>query len=123
MANPKRRVGSDLPVLGPAGENAADFVDVEVIYAEPRSHLLVQLRLPAGSTLRQAIEASGVTRKFPEMDLVKFKLGIYGKIASADVVLSAQDRIEIYRPLLADPTEARQQRAAAATRPGTKRKR
>ena len=123
MANPNRRLGPDLPESGLASKDDADFVDVEVIYAEPQSHLLVQLRLPAGSTLQQAIEASGLTRKFPEMDLAKLQLGIYGKIVSADVVLSAQDRIEIYRPLLADPKESRQQRAAAGTRAGKTRQR
>ena len=123
MANPKRGTGTDLPELGLASENDADFIDVEVIYAEPQSHFLVQLRLPAGSTLRQAIEASGVTRKFSEKDFANFQLGIYGKITSVDVVLSAQDRIEIYRPLLADPRESRQQRAAAGTRAGKTRQR
>jgi len=91
-----------------------DFVDVEVIYAEPQRHSAIQLRLPSGSTLQHAIDASGIVRSIPEIDLAQCKLGIYGKLAQADTVLTAQDRVEIYRPLLADPKDIRKQRAVVA---------
>ncbi|MCX7172511.1 MAG: RnfH family protein [Proteobacteria bacterium] len=87
-------------------------INVEVIYAKPQHQEIIQLELPAGSTLHQAIEASGLIGKFPEIDLAKIKLGIYGKIAMATTVLCAQDRVEIYRPLLADPKEIRVRRVA-----------
>lgn len=95
-----------------------ELIEVEVVYAEPRRHELIQLRLPLGSTLRQAVEASGLIQKFPEIDLVKSKLGIYGKIARANTVLCAEDRIEVYRPSIADPKEIRKRRAAARVRLG-----
>lgn len=97
----------------PATGEGGDFVDVQVVYAEAQRHVAIQLRLPPGSTLQHAIEASGIVRGFPEIDLAQCKLGIYGKLARADTVLTAQDRVEIYRPLPADPKEIRRQRAAA----------
>ena len=89
----------------------ADSIDVEVIYAEPRCQTVVRLNLPSGSTLQQAIEASGIVDKCPGIDLSKCRVGIYGRLASFEFVLSARDRVEIYRPLLADPKEIRKQRA------------
>lgn len=124
MANdPRPREGTWLPDLDPGSDHGGDFIDVEVIYAEPQSHQLVSLKLPTGSTVWQAVEASGIIRKFPEIDFAKCKLGIFGKITDPDVVVSTQDRIEIYRPLLADPKENRLQRAAPGARSGKKRKR
>jgi putative ubiquitin-RnfH superfamily antitoxin RatB of RatAB toxin-antitoxin module len=85
---------------------------VEVIYAVPEKAELVKLDLPDGSTLLQAIEASGLLEKHPEIDVKKNKFGIYAKLAKADAVLREKDRVEIYRPLIADPKEVRKQRAA-----------
>jgi len=109
----------------PDGDPAADseFIEVEVIYAEPLRQVAVRLRLAPGSTLRHAIEASGMVRSFPEIDLANSKLGIYGKIVVAETVLSAGDRIEIYRPLLADPKDIRRRRAADDVRSRRKAKR
>ena len=98
------------------------MIEVEVIFAEPQRHHLIPLKLPAGSTLRQAIESSGIIQTLPEIDFAKCKLGIYGKIATANNVLSAHDRVEIYRPLKADPKEIRRQRAFAGGRSGKKPK-
>ena len=67
---------------------------------------------PAGSTVGQAIEASGLRAKYPEIDPAKNKLGIYAKLAKVDTALRDRDRVEIYRPLIADPKEVRKQRAA-----------
>ena len=89
-----------------------EMLHVEVIYALPTKQQLVSLRLPPGSTVRQAIEASGLLQKYPEIDLAKNKLGVFAKLSKPDAVLRDHDRVEIYRPLLADPKEVRKQRAA-----------
>jgi putative ubiquitin-RnfH superfamily antitoxin RatB of RatAB toxin-antitoxin module len=90
----------------------AETLSVEVVYALPTQQDVVQLTLPAGSTAVQAVEASGLMARHPEIDLKKNKLGIYSKLAKADTVLRDRDRLEIYRPLIADPKEVRKQRAA-----------
>jgi putative ubiquitin-RnfH superfamily antitoxin RatB of RatAB toxin-antitoxin module len=90
----------------------SELLSVEVCYALPGRAELVRLRLPAGSTLQQALEASGLLAKYPEIDLRKNKFGIYAKLSKPDAVLRDRDRVEIYRPLIADPKEVRKQRAA-----------
>jgi len=89
----------------------AESINVEVVYALPARQERVNVRLPSGSTLSQALEVSGLLLKFPEIDPAKNKLGIFGKLCRADRVLRDRDRVEIYRPLLADPKEVRRQRA------------
>jgi len=73
---------------------------------------VVSVQLPDGSSVREAIERSGLLLEFPEIDLAKNKLGIWNKLAKIDAVLRDKDRVEIYRPLIADPKEVRRQRAA-----------
>ena len=90
----------------------SESLNVEVCYALPERAELVRLRLPAGSTLQQALEASGLLAKYPEIDLRKNKFGIFAKLSKPDAVLRDRDRVEIYRPLIADPKEVRKQRAA-----------
>ena len=92
--------------------NASESIKVEVIYALPHRQELVHLKLAVGSTLQQAIEQSGLLEKYPEIDLAKCKTGIFGKLSKADTQLKDRDRVEIYRPLIADPKEVRKQRAA-----------
>jgi putative ubiquitin-RnfH superfamily antitoxin RatB of RatAB toxin-antitoxin module len=87
-------------------------MNVEVVYALPEKTELVRLSMPEGSTVLQAVEASGLLLKHPEIDVKKNKFGIYAKLAKADAVLRDRDRVEIYRPLIADPKEVRKQRAA-----------
>ena len=72
----------------------------------------MRLKLPAGATLQQGLEASGLLGKHPEIDVKKNKFGIWNKLSKLDAVLRDKDRIEIYRPLIADPKEVRKQRAA-----------
>jgi len=84
---------------------------VAVCYALPDVSFLVQLDVAAGTTIAEAIAASGVLVRFPEIDLARNKLGLFGKLKSADTVLHDGDRIEIYRPLQADPMESRRRRA------------
>jgi len=90
-----------------------DVISVEVAYARPEEQVILALELPAGSTLRQAVEQSGILDRFPEIDPGSMKAGIFGKLKKADQVLQAGDRVEIYRPLIADPKDVRKQRAAA----------
>ena len=90
----------------------ADSIQVEVTYALPERQEVVKLKLPEGATLQQAVEASGLLARYPQIDLDKGKFGIYGKLARLDAGLRDRDRVEIYRPLIADPKEVRKQRAA-----------
>ena len=90
----------------------SEMLNVEVVYALPNKQEIIARKLPAGTTVRQAIEASGLLLKYPEIDLAKNKLGVFAKLTKLDAVLRDQDRVEIYRPLIADPKEVRKQRAA-----------
>lgn len=90
----------------------AKTIGIEVAYARPDRQERVRLRLPRGATLRQAVEASGLLRKYPELDLGQAGFGIYAKLCPPDTPLSDRDRVEIYRPLIADPKEVRRRRAA-----------
>ena len=90
----------------------AEMLNVEVCYALPEKQLLVPVRLPAGAILQQALEASGILEKHREIDLKKNKFGIFAKLSKLDSPLRDGDRVEIYRPLIADPKEVRKQRAA-----------
>ncbi|HRD93667.1 MAG TPA: RnfH family protein [Accumulibacter sp.] len=89
------------------------MLSIDVIYALPGKQQLISLKLPDGSTARQAIEASGLLQKYPEIDLARNKIGVFAKLTKPDAPLRDQDRVEIYRPLIADPKEVRKQRAAA----------
>jgi putative ubiquitin-RnfH superfamily antitoxin RatB of RatAB toxin-antitoxin module len=90
----------------------ADRIRVEVAYALPEQQLLLPVDLPEGSTVEDALAASGIQERFPELDLVNAKVGIFGKLTRRDTLLKARDRVEIYRPLIADPKEVRRKRAA-----------
>jgi len=90
----------------------SEMLRVEVCYALPDKQELVAVKLPEGATLQQALEASGLLAKHPEIDLKKNKFGIYAKLSKLDAALRDRDRVEIYRPLIADPKEVRKQRAA-----------
>jgi uncharacterized protein len=90
----------------------ADTINVDVCYALPEKQALVHIKLPVGATLLQALEASGLLHKHPEIDLKKNKFGIFAKLSKPDSLLRDGDRVEIYRPLIADPKEVRKQRAA-----------
>ena len=90
----------------------AEQIGVELVYALPHEQEVLSLRLAAGASVRHAIESSGILEKYPEIDLAKNKLGIFAKLVKPDTPLRDRDRIEIYRPLIADPKEVRKQRAA-----------
>ncbi len=86
-------------------------VFIEVTYALPEEQVLISLDVEQGTTVEQAVKLSGVLEKFPDIDLTKNKVGIFGKATKVDEVLRDKDRVEIYRPLIADPKESRRKRA------------
>ncbi|MEM7206206.1 MAG: RnfH family protein [Pseudomonadota bacterium] len=89
-------------------------VSIEVAYANPERQEIVELSVPQGTTARDAVFQSAIADIFPEIDLTNLSLGIFSKRVDLESVLKDGDRIEIYRPLTADPKEIRRQRAAAA---------
>jgi hypothetical protein len=82
---------------------------VDVVYALARRQVMRRLALPEGSTVVEAIRASGLAEEFPEIGSAR--AGIYGKPAAAGAILRDRDRVEIYRPLQGDPKEVRRMRA------------
>ncbi|UCE89380.1 MAG: RnfH family protein [Pseudomonadota bacterium] len=86
-------------------------IEIEVAYARPDAQVLLVERVAAGTTVETAIRQSGVLERFPEIDLSANKVGIFGKLTKLDQTLRNKDRIEIYRPLIADPKESRRKRA------------
>ncbi len=89
-------------------------VTVEVAYASPRKQLILRLDVPEGCTVGEAIERSEIRRHFPELEVDPSAVGIFSRKVSLQKVLRQGDRVEIYRPLIADPKEVRRQRAAGA---------
>ena len=85
---------------------------VEVTYALPDKQSLISLEVEEGTTKKEAIEASGVLDTYDQIDLTRDKVGIFSKFATLDTVLREKDRVEIYRPLIADPKKVRKERAA-----------
>lgn len=86
-------------------------IQVEVCYALRERQEMITLQLAEGSTVEQAIAASGLREKHPEIDLAINKVGVFGKLCKLDAPLHDRDRVEIYRPLIADPKEVRRKRA------------
>ncbi|MEB0107361.1 RnfH family protein [Pseudomonas sp. MH9.3] len=92
------------------------MVEIEVVYATAERQVLLAVSVPVGTHLRAAVQASGMAAQFPEVELADCPLGIFGKVVTDAETRPVQsgDRIEIYRPLLADPKEVRRLRAAKA---------
>ena len=80
---------------------------VEVVYADENKTELVACKIAAKSTFKEAIFSSGILSRFPEIDLDKQKIGVFGKLRELDEIAKQGERIEIYRPLLIDPKESR----------------
>jgi hypothetical protein len=91
----------------------ADSIDVEVAYATPEDQLLLAIELPEGATVERAIRYSGILDRFPEIDLSRDKVGVFGKVCRLDRALASGDRVEIYRELIADPKEVKRRKAAS----------
>ncbi|AGA34795.1 UPF0125 protein yfjF [Thioalkalivibrio nitratireducens DSM 14787] len=92
--------------------NATPTISVEVAYARPDVQVVLPVQVATGATVSDALQESGIAERFPEIDLGSAKVGIFGKLTRMDTVLRARDRVEVYRPLIADPKEVRRQRAA-----------
>lgn len=86
-------------------------ITVEVVYALPAQQPMWRAQLAEGATVEDAIRASGVLDAFPDIDLAKNKVGIFSKLVKLDETVRDRDRVEIYRPLIADPKEVRRKRA------------
>lgn len=92
------------------------MVDIEVVYGLPHKQVLLSLPVPIGSTIEDSIKLSGIVTHFPEIKPSEATVGIFSRPEKLDTVVKAGDRIEIYRPLIADPKEMRKLRAAKMTK-------
>ncbi len=89
---------------------------VEVAYARPDEQIVLAVEAPEGATLEQVILLSHLPERFPDIDLKTAKVGVFGKLSKLSATVRAGDRVEIYRPLIADPKAVRKQRAAEGKR-------
>ena len=89
----------------------AKLLRVEVVYALPERQVVIALETEEGTSVRQAIERSGILQQFPQADPRRNGVGVFGKLVALDTLLREGDRVEIYRPLIADPKAARRERA------------
>jgi len=90
-----------------------DLITIEIAYAKRLEQVLLSIQVSPETNIKQALEQSGILERFPEIDLKTVnKVGLFGKVVSLEQPLRDGDRIEIYRPLIADPKEVRKQRAA-----------
>lgn len=94
-------------------------LSIQVCYALPETQTVIALTLPSGATVRDAIDASAIAQRHPEIDPPTAKIGIFGKLATLDALLADHDRVEIYRPLIVDPKLARQRRVEKTRRAGS----
>lgn len=92
----------------------SERIQVGVAYALPDEQVIMELCVVPGATAEEAIRESGILKRFREIDLAKNNVGVFGKRVNLDTVLKDGDRVEIYRPLIADPKESRRTRAAGA---------
>ncbi|MCA1924801.1 MAG: RnfH family protein [Thiobacillus sp.] len=90
---------------------SSGVIQVEVVYALPAVQSLVRVALAEGATVGDAIRASGLLEAHPDIDLARNKVGVFSKLVKLDEKVRDRDRVEIYRPLLADPKEVRRKRA------------
>ncbi|OAJ56078.1 RnfH family protein [Paraburkholderia ginsengiterrae] len=94
-------------------------LSIEVCYASAKEQTVIAVEMPEGATLQQALEASGILRRYPQIDLGTQRVGVYGKLKPLDTVLADHDRVEIYRPLLVDPKVSRQRRVEKTRKAGS----
>lgn len=94
---------------------ADQSIAVEVAYALPQKQKIISLVVPEGTSVLDAVRQSRIWEHFPELDIEASAMGIFGKAVPkpAERAINAGERVEIYRPLIADPKEVRKQRAAA----------
>ena len=97
----------------------SDMIHVEVVYALPEEQRVYTLVVNKDMSVEEIIKQSGVLEQYPEIDLAKNKVGVFSRNVKLDATVRDKDRIEIYRPLLADPKEIRRKRAEQAKASGT----
>ena len=100
---------------------AEGTLHVEVVFALPEQQELVGLEVAEGTTVAQAIEQSGIAGNFPQQDLSRCVVGVWGQVVERDRRLQDGDRVEIYRPLQMDPQDARRELAAKGRSMGKRR--
>lgn len=100
------------------GDVAAAQLSIEVVYGTPQRQEIVNVEVDDGTSIEQAIMASGIIEEFPEIDLTVNNVGIWNRAAKLKDIVKDLDRIEIYRPLIADPKEVRKRRAEKAKEEG-----
>ncbi|WP_371188885.1 RnfH family protein [Thalassotalea maritima] len=93
---------------------SSEQISIELVYALPSEQTLLSLLVDQGATVEQAIQESGICAQYPEIDLKVNKVGIWNRAVKLSQVVEDGDRIEIYRPLIADPKEVRKRRAEKA---------
>lgn len=98
------------PCFDESLDDSSQSVAVEVVYAAVNSQKLLSLTVQSGTTVQEAIRLSGILDLFPEINLTKQKVGIFSELVSLETPVQYGDRIEIYRPLLVDPKDARRKR-------------
>ena len=91
---------------------AEDAISIEVVYCCEDEQHVIPLVVPVGTTVGEVVRRSGLTERCRHFDEPAMTLGIYGRVVTHDAVLQADDRVEIYRPLVADPKQARRRRAS-----------
>lgn len=101
-----------------AGEAANDRITVEVAYALPDRQALLTLSVSSAASVEQIIQQSGILQQFPQIDLRAQKVGVWSRPVKLDDNVREGDRIEIYRPLIADPKDLRRRRAEKAKEEG-----
>jgi hypothetical protein len=94
------------------------LINIEVAYALPTKQTIVDIAIKEGATVEDAIKASNILEQFPDIELNSTKVGIWSRVVKLRDTLIDGDRIEIYRPLIADPKEIRKRRAEKAKEEG-----
>jgi len=109
----------DNSALGKLGDaSAVEKITIEVVYGVPHKQKILTLLVDSGSTVEQGIVESGIIALFPEIDLSKNKVGVWNRAVKLSETLIDLDRIEVYRPLIADPKDVRKRRAEKAKQEG-----
>ena len=97
--------------MGNQTSDQSTLIAIEVAYAKPADQVVIALQVPTDSTIAQAIALSRLSERFPEIAESELKVGIFGTVCKLDHPVKQGDRVEIYRPLIHDPKEARRNRA------------
>lgn len=96
------------------------MVTIEIVYANPQKQKMFTIQMPLGASVLEAVQQSGILEAFPEIDLEKNKVGLFGEFTTLSQILRDRDRIEIYRPLQIDPKQARVNRVKGKKARSTK---